>query len=104
MATLEEQIIELRKELRDVREERNMWHAAAKHDKDAANSWAISKVERQRKALDLLCRRVTTQRFYLRIANELGHLPSRDEFVAARDALAVSEEHRSRLDTDLLPA
>lgn len=68
-----------------------------------AESWAQSKVARQKAALDDLNRRNTSLRFYLRIANELGHLPSREEFVAARDALG-NQEHRERLDADLLSA
>lgn len=69
----------------------------------AEDSWAQSKVARQKAALDDLCRRNTSLRFYLRIANELGHLPSRDEFVAARDKLQ-NEAHKERLDADLVSA
>lgn len=60
------------------------------------NSWLQAKVASQAAALDRLHSSVVRQRFILRIANELGHLPSKDEFLAARD-LVESEQTRQRI-------
>jgi len=54
----------------------------------------VGKTARQRAALDILNRRVTTQRFQLRLINELGRGLSAEEFKAARDALPEAQRER----------
>lgn len=57
-----------------------------------------SKVDRQRKALDVLNRKVASQRFYLRVLNELGRAIDAEEFKAAK----ASREDAERLDFELV--
>lgn len=60
-----------------------------------------SKVARQQKALDALNRKVTTQRFYLRVLNELGRGITKEEFLEAKAALE-NEQKAERLDYALV--
>jgi hypothetical protein len=59
-------------------------------------SWLQSKVAAQKRALDQLHSRVVNQRFMLNLIQELGHYPSREEFLKARDAVD-SEQARERI-------
>ena len=54
------------------------------------------KIERQRRALDVLNRRVLSQRFYLRIVDELGRGLTKEEYVEARDRVE-NEQVKQRL-------
>jgi hypothetical protein len=58
--------------------------AALTGDPGEGRAWLQGKVQRQRKALALLQKRVVAQRFALRLANQLGHVPSREEYLAAK--------------------
>jgi hypothetical protein len=60
------------------------------------NSWLQAKCAAQGAALNALHSSVVRQRFILRLANELGHLPSKDEFLAARDSIE-NEQTRQRI-------
>jgi hypothetical protein len=51
------------------------------------NSWLQAKCAAQAAALDALHNKVVRQKFVLRITGELGHLPSKEEFLKARDAI-----------------
>lgn len=53
-------------------------------DLPRATAWLQSKVWRQRVALTALNHRVVAQRFYLRLCTELGRLPTREEYHAAK--------------------
>ena len=50
-----------------------------------AMSWLQMKVDRQKKALDALNRKVVAQRFVLRTQEELGRGLSREEYLEARN-------------------
>lgn len=60
-----------------------------------------SKIDRQSKALDALNRKVTSQRFYLRVMNELGRSVSKEEYLEAKAALS-NEAKAERLDYELV--
>lgn len=60
-------------------------------DPSAAASWLQVKVYRQRLALDRLCRKVTSQRFRLRLLNELGRDVSREEYDEAKAKLGYAD-------------
>jgi uncharacterized coiled-coil protein SlyX len=60
-----------------------------------------SKIARQQKALDALNRKVTSQRFYLRVLNELGRDITKEEFLEAKAALE-NESKAERLDYALV--
>lgn len=62
----------------------------------ADESWLQAKCAAQSAALDALHSKVVRQRFVLRITGELGHVPSKEEFIAARDALS-NEQTRERI-------
>lgn len=57
----------------------------------------VWKVARQRAALDILNRRVVSQRLALRTLEELGRGLTRAEYLAARDAV-TDERLRERID------
>jgi hypothetical protein len=59
-------------------------------------SWLQSKVAAQKRALDQQHSRVVNQRFVLNLTQELGHYPSREEFLKARDAIA-NDQTRERI-------
>jgi hypothetical protein len=59
-------------------------------------SWLQAKCASQAAALDRLHSTVVRQRFVLRITGELGHVPSKEEFIAARDAIN-NEQTRERI-------
>jgi hypothetical protein len=58
-------------------------------------SWLQAKCAAQRQANDALHSTVVRQRFVLRIAGELGHLPTREEFIKYRDA--ENDQARKRI-------
>jgi hypothetical protein len=58
--------------------------AALTGDPGEGRAWLQGKVHRQRWALRRLNQRVVAQRFALRLANKLGHVPSREEYLAAK--------------------
>jgi hypothetical protein len=59
-------------------------------------SWLQAKCAAQSAALDALHNKVVRQKFVLRITGELGHLPTKEEFLAARDAIN-NEQTRERI-------
>src|SRR5271155_5180842 len=60
--------------------------------------WVQAKADRQRKALDLLNRRVVNQRFQLRTLNELGRGLTTAEFLTAKEQLA-NEQVKNLIET-----
>jgi hypothetical protein len=60
------------------------------------NSWLQAKVAAQAAALDALHNKVVRQKFVLRITGDLGHIPSKEEFIVARDAIN-NEQTRERI-------
>lgn len=77
----------LRAQLLEVTRERDTLRAQLEGDIPAATYWLQSKVWRQAAALDVLNRRVTAQRLVLRTLEQLGRRLTREEFLAARDAI-----------------
>lgn len=61
-----------------------------------ANSRLQMKVDRQRRALDILNRKVLSQRFRLRLLNELGRDVTREEYLAAKERLE-NEQTQARI-------
>lgn len=88
---------ELHKEVRQLRDEVATLQALHGEQSSETQSWLQMKVASQRKALDTLNRRVLTQRFRLRVLNEMGRDLTKDEYLAARDAL-VNEQVKERIE------
>lgn len=66
---------------------------------DYENSTLQMKIDRQRKALDILNRKVTTQRFRLNLLKELGRDVTYEEYMQAKAELAQGNEaHADRVD------
>lgn len=89
----------LQQELRELRSECEALRAQLDGNIPKATHWLQSKVWRQRLALDAANRRIASQRFVLRLAEQLGHVPSRDEYVAARDAI-TNEQLKDRIEAE----
>lgn len=75
-------------EVRELREQNRILQAQADGDRDQALWRLQSKTERQRKALDILNRKVLSQRFRLRIAESLGKGITKEEYLAEKEKLA----------------
>ena len=74
--------------LAEVTAERDALRAQLAGDLPAATRWLQRKVWRQAAALDVLNRRVVSQRLVLRTLDRLGRSLTAEEFRAARDAVA----------------
>ncbi|HEY6592796.1 MAG TPA: hypothetical protein VI011_01620 [Asanoa sp.] len=97
---------DLRTQLVELAAERDALKAQVEGDLPSATRWLQRKVWRQAAALDVLNRRVVSQRFVLRTLDGLGRSLSADEYRAARDATANADV-RERIDgatTDDAPA
>ena len=81
-------VADLRMRLVELEAERDALRAQLEGDRPSATRWLQRKVWRQAAALDALNRRVVTQRFVLRTLDGLGRSLSRDEYLAARAAVA----------------
>jgi hypothetical protein len=68
-------------------------------DRDSAIERMLGKIRRQREALDILNRRVVSQRFQLRTLEGLGRGLTRDEYAEAR-AAEQNEQLRNRIDAE----
>lgn len=88
---------DVRAELVALRAERDALRAQLDGNVPAATSWLQTKVWRQAAALDVLNRRVVSQRFVLRTLDELGRSLSDVEYRTARAAVA-NVELRARID------
>lgn len=87
---------DLRAQLVELIAERDAIRAQLEGDLPPATRWLQRKVWRQAEALDRLNRSVVTQRFVLRTLDRLGRSLTRDEYRAARDAIA-DEQLRDRI-------
>lgn len=89
---------DLRAEIAELQAERDALLAQVEKD-DHWPAWYYyqRKAVRQRRALDTLNRRVVSQRFVLRTLEQLGRGLSRDEYVAAREAVE-NEQLRNRIE------
>jgi hypothetical protein len=90
-------VADLRAQVVELTAERDALRAQLDGDLPSATRWLQRKVWRQAAALDVLNRRVLTQRFVLRTLDELGRSLSRDEYRAARDRIA-DQRLRDRID------
>ena len=89
---------DLRSQLVELMAERDALQAQLDGDLPAATRWLQCKVRRQAAALDVLNRRVVSQRFVLRTLDELGRSLTASEYRAARDAVA-NLELRDRIES-----
>ena len=80
--------VDLRHELLELAAERDALRAQLEGDLPTATRWLQRKVWRQARELDRLNRRVTSQRFVLRVLDELGRSLTAEEFRAAREAIS----------------
>ncbi|KAA8887129.1 hypothetical protein F3087_19675 [Nocardia colli] len=87
----------MRAQLVELTAERDALRAQLAGDLPTATRWLQRKVWRQAAALDVLNRRVVTQRFVLRTLDQLGRSLTADEYRAARTAIA-NAELRDRID------
>lgn len=101
MTTTSETEVALRRELLEARAECAALRAQLEGDIPKATAWLQHKVWRQAAALDVLNRRVTGQRFVLRTLDELGRSLTKEEYLAARDAVS-NEQLKARLDESLV--
>lgn len=90
----------LRQRVLDLETENAILKAIDRGDLPNANWWATRKADRQRAALDILNRKVMSQRFVLRTINELGRGLTAEEFAAAKASL--NEQLQERLDESVL--
>jgi hypothetical protein len=88
---------DLRSQLVELAAERDALRAQLDGDLPAATRWLQRKVWRQAAALDVLNRRIVTQRFVLRTLDELGRSLTADEYRAAR-ARVENTQLRDRID------
>lgn len=92
----QQKFYDLRAEVIDLRQERDALLAQIAGDPDLSLYFYQRKAGRQRDALDVLNRRVVSQRFVLRTLEQLGRGLSAEEYRAARDAVA-NEQLRDRI-------
>ncbi|AFU00387.1 hypothetical protein [Nocardia brasiliensis] len=87
----------MRAQLVELAAERDALRAQLAGDLPTATRWLQRKVWRQAAALDVLNRRVVTQRFVLRTLDELGRSLTAEEYRAARAGIA-NTDLRDRID------
>ncbi|WP_280445162.1 hypothetical protein [Nocardia brasiliensis] len=87
----------MRAQLVELAAERDALRAQLAGDLPTATRWLQRKVWRQAAALDVLNRRVVTQRFVLRTLDELGRSLTAEEYRAARAGIA-NVDLRDRID------
>jgi len=86
-----------RAQLVELTAERDALRAQLEGDLPSATAWLQRKVWRQAKALDVLNRRVLSQRFVLRTLEELGRSLTKEEYLAAKARIADGQV-RDRID------
>jgi glucan biosynthesis protein len=97
MKSIEERYRELYKAHRELQDElRTLQLSHGKLSSDD-QSWLQMKVASQRKMLDTLNRKVLSQRFRLRMINELGRDLTKEEYEAAKEEL-TNEQVKERIE------
>lgn len=91
---LEETVAAQAAVIADLQLDRKILDAIRLSDIPASLRFLQRKATNQRKALDLLNRRVVSQRFVLRTLEGLGRSLTRDEYVAARSAEPAKLQER----------
>jgi hypothetical protein len=99
---LHSEISNLRHTLGIAERDRDMYRDQLEGRKDLM-WWAMLKMRGQASALDALNRRTTTLRFALKVHEHLHGALSKDEWKAARDAVA-NEQHQERIDAEPVSA
>jgi len=97
MKSIEERYRELRKENWQLKEELKVLKLSHGELSSDDQSWLQMKVASQRKALDKLNRKVLSQRFRLRVLSSMGRDLTKEEYLAARDALE-NEQVKERIE------
>jgi hypothetical protein len=87
---------ELRRQLAELQHDNQALRDQISGNIPGATAWLQTKAWRQQRALNVLNRRVLSQRFVLRELERLGRGLSREEYLAARNA--VPEALRERID------
>ncbi|MFI9503010.1 hypothetical protein [Nocardia sp. NPDC052566] len=95
--SLHAELSALRAQFVELTAERDALRDQLAGDLPKATRWLQRKVWRQAAALDVLNRRVVTQRFVLRTLDELGRSLTAEEYRTARAAIA-NPELRDRID------
>ncbi len=95
--SVDAQLSGLRAQLVKLAAERDALRDQLAGDLPKATRWLQRKVWRQAAALDVLNRRVVTQRFVLRTLDELGRSLTADEYRAARARIS-NAQLRDRID------
>lgn len=95
----QEEAVRLRHELAEAKQQNAAYEEMIKGNIPQACFWLQTKVWRQRKALDLLNRKVLTQRFRLRTVALMGRDLTKEEYLAAKEQL---EEADRVLDYELV--
>lgn len=85
---------ELRREIFALKAENDALRAQLEGDLPRATAWLQNKIWRQQRALDVLNRRVTSQRVALRTIEELGRGLTKEEYDAARERLHPQTKER----------
>lgn len=88
---------DVRSQLVELAAERDALRAQLEGDLPAATRWLQRKVWRQAAALDVLNRRVVSQRFVLRTLDELGRSLTAAEYRAAKARIS-NAQLRDRID------
>lgn len=73
-------------EIKELQEENRILKLQLEGNIPDATFWLYRKVYRQKAALDKLNRKVFSQRFVLRILEEMGRSLTREEYISARDS------------------
>lgn len=87
---------DLRAQIFQLTAERDALRAQLEGNVPKATAWLQHKVWSQRSALDILNRRVVSQRFVLRTLEELGRGLTKEEYLQARAAVA-NDQLRERI-------
>ena len=88
--TITETELALRKEIVELKSEIDALKAQVEGDIPRATHWLQTKVWRQRRELDNLNRKVSTQRFRLKLLASLGRDVSFEEYAEAKKAIEES--------------
>ena len=95
---LSAKLVSARQELAELKTENAVLRGQLEKD-PAMMWWCYAKLHRQAHALNILNRRVVSQRMVLREIERLGRGLSKDEYLAAREAIA-DEKLRERIEKE----
>lgn len=97
MKSIDQRYRELHTEVQQLREENRVLKLSHGELSSDDQSWLQMKIASQRKALDRLNRKVVSQRFRLRVLNQMGRDLTKEEYLEAKDALE-NEQVKDRIE------